>query len=206
MCAYRKEKVMELRAVLEIHLDTLTRNIEAVSLPVLQTKFKKPYERLRKDIRTATADYITAFILQDFRLRKEYLEEAVPIIRAAIRQSGLVSPIHALALEKQDISAMDDLAVALRENIQQALEPFYDRHLCLYVTNECFGNDPQIPDIYNYATGCILKDGTWVPIDEDSNAALLLFVAQKHGTLSKNATAAERLDELEGMRQPQLQK
>lgn len=41
MCAYRKEKVMELRAVLEIHLDTLTRNIEAVSLPVLQTKFKK---------------------------------------------------------------------------------------------------------------------------------------------------------------------
>lgn len=69
---------------------------------------------------------------------------------------------------------MDDLAVALWENIQQALEPFYDSHLCLYVTSECFGDDPKIPDIYNYATGCILNDGKWVPMEEDGNAALLL--------------------------------
>lgn len=178
MGAYKKEKVMELRAVLEAHLDTLTRNIEAVSLPVLQTKFKKPYERLRKDIRAATADYITAFILQDFRLRKEYLEEVVPIIQAAIRQSGMVRPIHALALEKQDIAAMDNLAMTLRETIQQALEPFYESHLCLYVTSECFGDNPEIPDIYNYATGCILKDGKWVPVDEEGNA-FLIFVTRK---------------------------
>ncbi len=169
---------MELRTVLETHLDTLTRNIEAVSLPVLQTKFKKPYERLRKDIRAATADYITAFILQDFRLRKEYLEEVVPIIQAAIRQSGMVRPIHALALEKQDISAMDELAMSLREKIQQALAPFYESHLCLYVTSECFGDSPKIPDIYNYATDCILKNGTWVPMDVEEHA-FLIFVTRK---------------------------
>lgn len=178
MSAYKKETVMKLRTVLETHLDTLKRNIAAVSLPVLQTKYKKPYDQLCKDIKTATADYITAATLQDFRLKKEYLEEVVPIIRAAIRQSGLVRQIHAAALQKQDLLAVDQLAMVLKEKIQLALKPFYESHLCLYVTAECFGDNPKIPDIYNDATGCILKDGGWVPMDEEDNSALL-FVTRK---------------------------
>ena len=37
----------ELRKALEIHLDTLRRNLEVVSLEVLKTKYQKPYEELR---------------------------------------------------------------------------------------------------------------------------------------------------------------
>ena len=33
----------ELRKALEIHLDTLRRNLEVVSLEVLKTKYQKPY-------------------------------------------------------------------------------------------------------------------------------------------------------------------
>lgn len=40
----------ELRKALEIHLDTLRRNLEVVSLEVLKTKYKKPYEELRGQI------------------------------------------------------------------------------------------------------------------------------------------------------------
>lgn len=179
MSAYKKEKVIALRTVLENHLDTLKRNIAAVSLPVLQTKYKKPYEQLCKDIRTATANYVTAIIFQDYRLKKDYLEEVVPIIRTAIRQSGLVRQIHAEALQKQEIAVIDDLALNLKGIVHQALEPFYESHLCLYVTDECFGDNPKIPDIYNDATGCILKEGKWIPMDGESNAALL-FVTRRH--------------------------
>lgn len=178
MSAYKKEKVIALRTVLETHLDTLRRNIEAVSLTVLQTKYKRPYEQLCKDIRTATADYVTAIIFQDFRLKKDYLEEVVPIIRTAIRQSGLVRQLHTAALQKQEITVMDDLALALKTKVHQALEPFYEKHLCLYVTDECFGDDPKTPDIYNYATGCVLKEGKWIPMDEESNS-FLLFITPK---------------------------
>ena len=179
MSAYKKETVMKLRTVLETHLDTLKRNIAAVSLTVLQTKYKKPYEQLCKDIKTATADYITAVTLQDFRLKKEYLEEVVPIIRAAIRQSGLVRQIHAAALEKQNLLAVDQLAMVLKEKIQLALEPFYESHLCLYVTAECFGDNPKIPNIYNDATGCILRDGVWEPMGRLSNATLLFVTREQ---------------------------
>ena len=41
----------ELRKTLEIQLDTLRRNLEVVSLDVLKTKYKKPYDELRgKDL------------------------------------------------------------------------------------------------------------------------------------------------------------
>ena len=168
---------MAMRTVLEDHLDTLKRNIEAVSLPVLKTKYKKPYERLCKDIRTATADYVTGVIFQDFRLKKEYLKEVVPIIQAAIRQSGLVPQIHAAALH-QDLPVMDNLAADLRTKVKEALEPFYEKHLCLYITDECLGENPKTPDIYNDATGCILRDGAWIPMDDTENA-VLLFVNRK---------------------------
>lgn len=177
MSTYKKEKVMAMRTVLEDHLDTLERNIEAVSLPVLKTKYKKPYERLCKDIKTATADYVTGVIFQDFRLKKVYLEEVVPIIQAAIRQSGLVPQIHVAAL-RQDLSVMDNLAADLRTNVKKALEPFYEKHLCLYVTDECLGENPKTPDIYNDATGCILRNGAWIPMDNTENA-VLLFVNHK---------------------------
>ena len=36
----------ELRKALEIHLDTLRRNLEVVSLEVLKTKYQNPYEEL----------------------------------------------------------------------------------------------------------------------------------------------------------------
>ena len=36
----------ELRKTLEIQLDTLRRNLEVVSLDVLKTKYKKPYDEI----------------------------------------------------------------------------------------------------------------------------------------------------------------
>lgn len=47
----------ELRKALEIHLDTLRRNLEVVSLEVLKTKYQKPYEELRGQICKAATEY-----------------------------------------------------------------------------------------------------------------------------------------------------
>ena len=46
----------ELRKALEIHLDTLRRNLEVVSLEVLKTKYQKPYEELRRQICKAATE------------------------------------------------------------------------------------------------------------------------------------------------------
>lgn len=40
----------ELRTTLVNHLETLRRNLQVVSMEVLKTKYKKPFDALRQDI------------------------------------------------------------------------------------------------------------------------------------------------------------
>lgn len=68
---------------------------------------------------------------------------------------------------------------------EAALQPFYMGHMCLYVTPECFDDPPKIPEVYNDATACVWRDGTWQLL-EDTSEGFLLFVQSK----SKEEAAA----------------
>ena len=80
---------------------------------------------------------------------------------------------------------IESLALALRKEIEAALQPFYMRHMCLYVTPECFDDPPKTPEVYNDATACVWRDGTWQLL-EDTSEGFLLFVQSK----SKEEAAA----------------
>ena len=47
----------ELRTTLMNHLETLRRNLQVVSMEVLKTKYKKPFDALRQDICKAATAY-----------------------------------------------------------------------------------------------------------------------------------------------------
>lgn len=89
------------------------------------------------------------------------------------------------AFQRQDIDEIESLALALRKEIEAALQPFYMGHMCLYVTPECFDDPPKTPEVYNDATACVWRDGTWQLL-EDTSKGFLLFVQSK----SKEETAA----------------
>ena len=61
----------------------------------------------------------------------------------------------------------------------------YEADMCLYVTPECFDDPPKTPEIYNDATACVWRDGTWQLL-EDTSKGFLLFVQCK----SKEESAA----------------
>lgn len=76
----------ELRKTLEIQLDTLRRNLEVVSLDVLKTKYKKPYDELREKICKAATAYTRHVALSNIRIRHSLFDEAKTYIDAAIQQ------------------------------------------------------------------------------------------------------------------------
>ena len=88
-------------------------------------------------------------------------------------------------LSGQDIDEIESLALALRKEIEATLQPFYMGHMCLYVTPECFDDPPKTPEVYNDATACVWRDGTWQLL-EDTSEGFLLFVQSK----SKEEAAA----------------
>ena len=143
----------ELRKTLEEHLDLLKRNLAVASLEVLKTKYKKPFDELRHNIKSTATAYVKQITLENIRIRADFMDEAQPLIQETIDQSGILKQISAAAFKRQDIEEIDQLALTLKEQIRQALIPFYDKHICLYLDEECFGNPPKAPKFYNEASG-----------------------------------------------------
>ena len=171
----------ELRKTLASHLDTLQRNLAKVSLEILRTWYKKPFDELCQNIRKSASAYVKQVTLKDIRIHKKYLAEAVPLIESAIKQSGILPMIAAAAFKRQDIAEIDTLASELKIYILEALEPFFARHMGLYVSKECLADPERQPELYNDVTGCVLRDGIWVPLPHQNN---LLFLTVKEKTNS----------------------
>lgn len=168
----------QLRATLAAHLDTLRRNLEVVSIEVLKTKYAKPYTALRKDICEAATAYTRYVALHNLRIKKIYFDEARPYIDNAIQASAKLKAISEAAFKRQNIEEIELLALSLHQDILDALHPFYLRHLCLYITAECFNTPGKMPELYNDVNGCIWKDGAWQPFD-DINSGLMIWGEKK---------------------------
>lgn len=154
-----------LREELSKLLTTLKHNREKVSLDVLKTKYKKGYDTLCAGIRRSASDYAKQTVLCGIRIHKDYLDEAVSIINDTIAQSGILKQLSKAAFTHQDMAEFDSLVNTLREKILASLEPFYMRHLGLYITQECLENPDVIPLIYCTANHSIWQDGKWIPLE-----------------------------------------
>lgn len=169
-----------LRDTLIMHLDTLRRNIEAVSLEVLKTRYRKPYLALRAEIAASATAYVKEITLGDLRIHRDYLPEAKVIIESAIEQSGLLKQIATAAFHRQNINEIDHLALTLKGHIENALAPFYDEHMGLWLPNGCLGSTDIAPILYNEVTGCILQNGKWEPLETDEKIYILPLHIQNH--------------------------
>lgn len=155
-------------------LTTLKHNREKVPLDVLKTKYKKGYDTLCESIRCSASDYAKRVALRGIRIHKDYLDEAASVINGTIERYGILKQLSKAAFSHQDIKEFESLAGMLREKILADLEPFYRKHLGLYITPECL-EDPEVkPLIYCVANDCVLQNGKWIPLElyESGSACL----------------------------------
>ena len=154
-----------LREELAKLLSPLKHNREKVPLDVLKTKYKKGYAALCADIKRRASDYAAKVALNGIRIHTDYLEEAVFIINGTIESSGILKQLSGAAFSRQDIAEFDSLAGTLREKILASLEPFYEKHLALYITPECLEDPDTLPLIYCVVSHCVLHNGKWIPLE-----------------------------------------
>ena len=166
-----------LRQALMKDLNTLKRNIEAVSREVLKTKYKKPYTKLCQDISTNATAYAKCIALSDIRIRKDYQNDVVPLIQNTIDNSGLLHQMSAALFCKQDITEFEELASDLKIQVQEVLGPFYEKHMGLYMI---VGNDSNVTKPYCEVNGCILKNGIWIPLEKVYDEFMLIPNEKNH--------------------------
>ena len=110
-----------LRNTLITHLDTLRRNLAVVSREELKTRYRKPYDALVQDISDSASAYVKQIALADLCIRQECLPEILPVISNVVQSSGLLKQISAAAYRRQDIREIDQLALTLKKQIEDAL-------------------------------------------------------------------------------------
>ena len=155
----------ELRKLLMSYLETLRRNLAAVPLDILKTHYKKPFDKLCQDIRQTASAYVKEITLGGIRVNQKYLPEIEPLIKITAKQSGILPEISSAAFNHQDIAEIEALAMELKQYLLEALESFYAKHLGLFLSKECQAAPEEgHPELYNDVTGCILRDGEWVPL------------------------------------------
>ena len=168
------QEAARLREELSKLLTTLKHNRDKVPIDVLKTKYKNGYDTLCEGIRRSASDYAKHITLCGIRIHEDYLDEAVSIINGAIEHCGILKQLSKAAFSHQDINEFDSLAGTLREKILADLEPFYMKHLGLYITLECLEDPGVEPLIYCVASDCVLQDGKWIPVElyESRSASL----------------------------------
>ena len=159
------KEAAQLREELEKLLITLKHNKENVPLNILKTKYKKAYDTLCSNIKCKASDYATKIALNGIRICEDYLDEAVPIINGTIEHFRIIKQFSKAIFCHQDLTEFEFLAETLREKIISNLEPFYARHLALYITQECRENPNIPPLIYCVASHCFWQDEKWIPME-----------------------------------------
>ena len=169
-----------LRQALMTDLNTLKRNIDAVSREVLKSDYKKPYIKLCQNISTNATAYAKSITLSDMRIRKEYQNDVVPLIQNAIDNSSLLRQMSKTLFYRQDIVEFEKLALILKQQIQTALKPFYEEHMGLYMPVDNSKNSSKHPEPYCEVNGCIFKDGTWIPLEKVCDRFMIIPSEKKN--------------------------
>lgn len=155
------EMEKKLREALEVHLTTLRRNLEVVSMDELKTKYEKPFRELKGNICKAATEYTRYISLGGIRIKSVYGDNATKYINEAIKDTPYLKKISEAAFERQDMEEIAALARQLRETVLQSLYVFSLPFFCLYVPAECMKDYHTPPEIYNDVTSQILRNGEW---------------------------------------------
>lgn len=154
-------------------LATLKKNRDHVPLDELHTRYKKPYDALCQEIKEACSDYLTAVCFHDFRCNKLFWKECLGVLLRAKEDSGIMPQISRAVFQRQSMAEVKELSQNLRKAYWEALNPFFEKYICLLLTPECFDEPPAIPLIFNEATGCIYEDGAWIVKNDETIHSLI---------------------------------
>lgn len=106
-----EERINEYRSL----LDVLKRNKEKVSLDVLKTKYRKPYNELIHKIQSMTREVILDVIIEGLRIERPQADKWYMEINSATRESGYMKKASQAAFLQQDADLVLEYASQLRE-------------------------------------------------------------------------------------------
>lgn len=152
---------------LKTKVEQLKKNRENVSLEMLKTKYKKPYETLLHSIKELAERILVARSQKDLVIRMDdegdkLIEEINKAIEGETKPGGIMKRISQALYKEYDVEKFEACVEEMRIRLWNLWIPYWQKHCCLYVTAENWEEPYPPPRIYNELTKEFQnEDGTW---------------------------------------------
>ncbi len=100
-------------------LERLKRNKENVSLDLLTTKYRVPYEQLKEKLRSMTEDILQDIVLCGLQIEQIQAKEKYAEINRAIKESGILEKVSHAVFRQYDAGLVLEYAGQLREIVHR---------------------------------------------------------------------------------------
>ena len=152
---------------LKTKVEQLKKNRENVSLEMLKTKYKKPYETLLHSIKELAERILVARSQKDIVIRMDdegdkLIEEINKAIEGETKPGGIMKRISQALYKEYDVEKFETCVEEMRIRLWKLWIPYWQKYCCLYVTAENWEDPYPPPRIYNELTKEFQnEDGTW---------------------------------------------
>lgn len=146
-------------------LGKLQRNMENLSQEDISGRYKKPLHDLKLQIKSLSEDYLKTLLLADVVIKlDEEGWEVISQINNILITSVFGKRIGEVLFKRYSLEEAEKITEEIRQSVLvQIYSPYFERHICLRASTECFSQDPEIPKYYNDLVDMYLneKTGQW---------------------------------------------
>lgn len=168
--------IKDMESSLQKLLSTLKINREKVPLETLKSVYRIPYEELKAQIKEQVQTFVLHIACHHLLINPKYpLDEQTAVVQSVVDQSCIPKEISHSLSKDYDVQKIYQLALRLRQEIENALWPYIDQETCLVTDLE---NPDQTPVIYNALMKQIYQDGHWLSVTLDLQGKLLIYPKQ----------------------------
>lgn len=176
----KAEKSLEKAAVT---LEKYRKNKTLVPPEELAGRYKKPFEKLKQQLKEELEEYLRLFILDGLQFRDDDEgRQLVDEINRAFREGQIGKRVGRAAFREFDLEKIKRIAEEHRRKVGGIYKAYFDRHTCLYAAGPSWDPDnPQPPLIYNDIVDKFYDEaaGGWISKEKPPGAAILIFISEK---------------------------
>lgn len=176
----KAEKALEKTAAT---LEKYRKNKTLVPPEELAGRYKKPFEKLKQQLKEELEEYLRLFVLDGLQIRNDSEgQQVVADINQAFKEAQIGKQVGRAAFREFDLEKIKRIAEEHRQRVMGIYKAYFDRHTCLYAAGPSWDPDnPQPPLIYNDIVDKFYDEaaGGWISKEKPQGAAILIFISEK---------------------------
>ena len=162
-------------------------------------KYKKPFEKLKQQLKEELEEYLRLFVLEDLKvIDDDEGRQIIAEINQAWQQAEVGRQIGRAAFREFDLEKIKQIAQKHRQRVHGIYKAYFDRHTCLYAAGPSWDPDnPQPPLIYNDIVDKFYDEaaGGWISKEKPPGAAILIFIKSENKTTEQKEDHHEQTGE-----------